>query len=119
MKDVLVKFNMVKNHNQIISLKHKNKENTDKTQELVDSYKKIVSDYEDKMKSEVNNMNKKIAEIQEENSNLKMQCDFYKNCLNKIPNFILWIFVGKNKKLLNKWEKIWKYLKARKKKEKI
>lgn len=102
MKDVLIKLNMVKNHNEIVNLKQKNKENNTKTQELVDSYKKIVSDYENKMQKEIKQMNEKINKIEEDNINLKMQCQFYKDCLDKIPNFIVRIFVGKNKKLLNK-----------------
>ena len=102
MKDVLIKLNMVKNHNKIVNLKQKNIENNIKTQELVDSYKEIVKDYEQKMQEEIKTMNDKINLIEEKNANLQMQCQFYKDCLDKIPNFIVRIFVGKNKKLLNK-----------------
>ena len=102
MKDVLIKLNMVKNHNEIARLKQKNNENSNKTQELVNSYKKIVDDYRKKMEMEISEMNKKIAMLEETNSDLKMQCQFYENCFNKIPNFVLRIFVGKNNKFLNK-----------------
>ena len=107
MKDFLFKLNMMKNHNQIIRLEQKNKENTDKTQKLVESYKKIVSDYQEKNQSEIKIMSEKIDKIEEENSTLRIQCKFYKDCLDNIPNFILVIFIGKNKKLLSKWEKIY------------
>ena len=102
MKDFLFKLNMMKNHNQIIRLEQKNKENTDKTQKLVESYKKIVSDYQEKNETEMKIMREKIEKIEEENSNLKLQCKFYEDCLDKIPKFILRILVGKNKKLLSK-----------------
>ena len=44
----------------------------------------------------------KIKLLEEENCNIVLQCKFYKDCLDKIPNFILRIFVGKNRKLLSK-----------------
>ena len=102
MKDILVKLNMMRNHNQIAKLKQENKDNTAKTQALVQSYKQIVNEYQEKIQNEKIDMKEKIARLEEENSNLRIQYQFYKDCLDKIPNFILRIFVGKNKKLLSK-----------------
>lgn len=102
MKNVLYKLNMVKNHNKIAVLEQKNRQSIEKTQELVEAYKKIINDYELKINAEKNFVNDKISALETENSNLKLECEFYKSCLEKIPKFVLRIFVGKNKKLLNK-----------------
>lgn len=102
MKDFLYKLNIMKNHNKIISLEKKNQENVDKTKELVDSYKEIINNYDIKNQKEIQKMNEKIKLLEEENCNIVLQCKFYKDCLDKIPNFILRIFVGKNRKLLSK-----------------
>ena len=102
MKDFLYRLNLMKNHNRIISLEKKNQRNVEKTQELVESYKEIINNYENKKQTEAKKLNEKIKQLEEENSNLVLQCKFYKDCLDKVPNFILRIFVGKNKKLLSK-----------------
>lgn len=102
MKEFLYKLNLMNNHNKIIQLEKKNQKNVDRTQKLVESYKEIINNYEIKKQTEIKEMSEKIKFLEEENSNLVLQCKFYKDCLDKVPNFILRIFVGKNKKLLSK-----------------
>lgn len=100
MDEVLFKLNMVKNNNQIVRLKYKNKINNLKTVQLVNSYKKMVKKYQDKTTSEINNLKEKVKNLEEENQKMYAKNQLYKNTLDRIPNFIVRIFVGRKIKLL-------------------
>jgi len=101
MDEILFKLNMVKNNNQIVKLKYENKITNLKTIKLVDSYKKMIKEYQDKTKNEINELNGKVKKLEEENKKIYAQNQLYKSTLNRIPNFIVRIFVGRKVKLLN------------------
>ena len=100
MNEVLFKLNMIKNNNQIVKLKHENKILNSKTIELVDSYKKIIKEYQDKTKNEIDDLKENVRRLEEENKKLHVQNQLYKTSLNKIPNFIVRLFIGRKVKLL-------------------
>lgn len=103
MDNFLYKLNSMKNHNQIIKLKKENETKTQKMNEVISECKNIVLDYQKKNENEILKMNDKINTLEDENNELRKQRDFYRDSLEKVPKFILKMFVGKNK-LLEKGE---------------
>ena len=83
MDEVLFKLNMVKNNNQIVRLKYKNKINNLKTVQLVNSYKKMVKKYQDKTTNEINNLKEKVKNLEEENQKMYAKNQLYKNIHNE------------------------------------
>ena len=100
MEEMVQKLNRVKNHNQIVKLKKENKLQKEKIKQINSDYRNMTQDIIDKYKKICD---EKITEKNNKISELEKQVTFYQNALNKIPNFILKIFLGK-KMLLDKGE---------------
>lgn len=103
MNNFLYKINNIKTHNQIMRLKKDNEQKTEKMNELITECKNIVLDYQEKNQSKLIKMNETINKLETEKEEIRKQRDYYKNSLDKIPKFILKLFI-KNNKLLDKGE---------------
>ncbi len=100
MEEFLKNLNTVKEHNYVVKLKTENKKKDARIKQIQDECKNIVVQVTKEYKAE---LNKKITNLEEENKKLKNENSFYKSILDKIPKFILRIFIGK-KSLLDKGE---------------
>lgn len=95
MEEFLKRLNFVKNHNYIKSLENKNTENEKKIKKYVQNSKDAITELEkDKIK-----LKKQIEELEECNKNITEENKYYKNLLNRVPNWIIKLFVRKNNKL--------------------
>lgn len=103
MNNFLYKINNIKTHNQIIRLKKDNEQKTEKMNELITECKNIVLDYQEKNQSKLIKMNETINKLETEKENLRKERDYYKNSFDRIPKFVLKLFI-KNNKLLDKGE---------------
>ncbi len=97
--DFLRKINIIYKHNQIVSLKKKNKQKNEKIIELSKEGKKIINEFGQKNKENIDRLNDKIRELQEENIYLKQERNYYKEIFDKIPSFIRRIFVKEKKRI--------------------
>ena len=71
--------------------------------ELIAECKNIVLDYQEKNQSKLIKMNETINKLETEKEEIRKQRDYYKNSLDRIPKFVLKLFI-KNNKLLEKGE---------------
>ena len=79
MEEVLLKMNMIKNHNYIIRLEKEKKQRQAKIQTYITEYRK---------------QNQKIIDRQQEQiRQLQMQNEKLQKMVNRIPNWILKFFV--------------------------
>ena len=120
MRDLLLKLNMIKNHNYIVKLKKENSNNIGKIKDC----KTLFEQYKASKQAEVDEINNKIKQLEENNKQLKDKnsvlenetkklqdenlelennLDFYKKIIERIPKFIVKLFVPK-RLLLNKGE---------------
>lgn len=97
MENFLYKANKIKAHNRIVKLEAKNIKQQERFDKLSDKCKDLMSKYDTKYQEKLIKMNKKIEKLEKENAILKSENDSYKYIFEKVPKFILRIFVGKNK----------------------
>lgn len=114
-KDFLVKMNTINRHNEILELKGRISKIEGKYQEMADSYKKTLIEFDAKIErakkkmypkyEELETQNKKLEEksmaLLNEKKELEYERDAYKTMLDSIPSFVVKIF-NRNKKLLMK-----------------
>lgn len=92
MKEFLTKLNIVNKNNYINKLKNENTQKENRIEKYVTNFKKVITEMElEKRKNE-----KTIQELREKNRMLQDENNSYKNILDKIPNWIIKLFAGKN-----------------------
>jgi len=106
MNKFLFKLNMIKSNNEIVRLKKSNEIKDKKLQKVSDGCKSLIIEYEIKNQKALLELNEKVNKLENENSELRKQRDFYCSSLEKIPKFLLKLFVGKNKMLENGEENV-------------
>ena len=91
MEEFLTKLNIVKKNNYINKLEKDNERNEKRIEKYVENFKKEITEQElEKRKyiQQIENLTKQNEELLNENKG-------YKFILDKIPNFIIKLFVGK------------------------
>ena len=91
MEEFLTKLNIAKKNNYINKLEHDNQKNEKRIEKYVENFKKEITEQElEKRKyiQQIENLTKQNEELLNENKG-------YKFILDKIPNFIIKLFVGK------------------------
>lgn len=96
MEKFLYKMNVIKNNNHIVRLETEKVQKQEKFEKLAEGCKSLMIEYEIKGQQRLLEMNEKINNLENENSVLRKERDFYSSSLEKIPKFILKLFVGKN-----------------------
>lgn len=87
---------MIKEHNHAVKLEKNNKR---KIKEIKGKCKDIITEYQKNNNKIIKDMEENIIRINKENEQLKMQLAFYKSVIDRIPKFILKIFIKKYKSL--------------------
>lgn len=91
MEEFLTKLNIAKKNNYINKLERDNQKNEKRIEKYVENFKKEITEQElEKRKylQQIENLTKQNEELLNENKG-------YKFILDKIPNFIIKLFVGK------------------------
>ncbi len=95
MEEFLTKINIVKKNNRINKLERENNEKQKKIEKYLSKSKEVITQMEIEKRTNV----KMIEELSEENKRLQYENNNYKYILNRIPNWAIRIFAGKNKRL--------------------
>ena len=90
-KELLFKLNSIQKHNEILRLKKKLEDTNANNEEFQKNYMDAVTNYREKVKDSVSDLNQKIEILEKENQ-------YYKSVISKIPSFIVRIFNGKGYK---------------------
>ena len=96
MEKNLFKIQMIKEHNHAVKLEKNNKR---KIKEIKVKCKDIITEYQKNNNKIIKDMEENIIKINKENEQLNMQLAFYKSVIDRIPKFILKIFIKKYKSL--------------------
>ena len=92
MEEFLTKLNIVKKNNYINKLERDNKKNEIRIEKYVENFKKEITEQE----LEKRKYMQQIEELKKINKELENTNKGYKFILDKIPNFIIKLFAGKN-----------------------
>lgn len=91
MEEFLTKLNIVKKNNYINKLERDNERNEKKIEKYVENFKKEITEQELEKRKYL----QQIEELTKQNEKLLNANKGYKFILDKIPNFIIKLFVGK------------------------
>jgi len=91
MEEFLTNINLIKKNNYINQLKHDNKRNEERLEKYVENFKKEITEQE----LEKRQNQKTIKQLTEQNEKLLNENKSYKFILDKIPNWVIRLFVGK------------------------
>lgn len=91
MEEFLTKLNIVKKNNYINKLEQNNKRNEERIEKYVSNFKKEITEQEIEKRKYLQT----IQELTKQNEELQNTNKGYKFILDKIPNFIIKLFVGK------------------------
>ena len=91
MEEFLTKLNIVKKNNYINKLERDNERNEKRIEKYVENFKKEITEQE----LEKRKYMQQIEELTKQNEELLSANKSYKFILDKIPNFIIKLFVGK------------------------
>ena len=91
MEEFLTKLNIVKKNNYINKLERDNERNEKKIEKYVENFKKEITEQELEKRKYL----RQIEDLTKQNEELLNQNKGYKFILDKIPNFIIKLFVGK------------------------
>ena len=91
MEEFLTKLNIVKKNNYINKLEKDNERNEKRIEKYVENFKKEITEQELEKRKYL----QKIEDLTKQNEELLNQNKGYKFILDKIPNFIIKLFVGK------------------------
>ena len=100
-KDLLFKLNSIQKHNEIVRLRRKVEMMEEENQEFKTNYLDAATNYKEKVKDSVGELNQKIESLETEKDQLSKENEYYKTIISKIPNFIVRLFNGKNYKQLS------------------
>ena len=95
MEEFLTKLNIVKKNNYINKLERENKHNENKIDKYVSNFKKVITDMEIEKRKNLET----IKTLTETNKKLQDENNSYKYVLNKIPNWVVKLCVGRNKNI--------------------
>lgn len=91
MEEFLTKLNIVKKNNYINKLEQDNERNEKRIEKYVENFKKEITEQELEKRKYL----QQIEELTKQNEELLNANKGYKFILDKIPNFIIKLFVGK------------------------
>lgn len=91
MEEFLSKLNIVKKNNYINKLEQDNERNEKRIEKYVENFKKEITEQELEKRKYL----QQIEELTKQNEELLNANKGYKFILDKIPNFIIKLFVGK------------------------
>lgn len=91
MEEFLTKLNIVKKNNYINKLEQDNKRNEERLEKYVSNFKKEITEQELEKRKYLQT----IQELTKQNEELQNTNKGYKFILDRIPNFIIKLFVGK------------------------
>ena len=103
MKEILRKMNWIKEKNEISKLKGEIEKKNKKLEFLEKRCREIIQLHKTETEKIIDDLNDKIQTLEEDNSRLEKECNFYKGTLNSIPKFIVKIF-SKRKIMIGKGE---------------
>lgn len=95
MEEFLTKLNIVKKNNYINKLEKENKHNENKINKYVSRVKEVITEMEIEKRRNLET----IKELTENNKKLEDENKSYKYILEKIPNWVIKLFAGKNKNI--------------------
>lgn len=95
MEEFLTKLNIVKKNNYINKLEKENKQNENKIDKYVSNFKKVITEMEIEKRKNLET----IKTLTENNKKLQDENNSYKYVLNKIPNWVIKLFAGRNKNI--------------------
>lgn len=95
MDEFLAKINIVKKNNYINKLEKENKHNENRINKYVDNFKKVITEMEIEKRKNLET----IKTLTEDNKKLQDENNSYKYVLNKIPNWVIKLFAGRNKNI--------------------
>lgn len=95
MEEFLTKLNIVKKNNYINKLEKENKHNENKINKYVSKFKEVITEMEIEKRKNLQT----IKELTENNKKLEDENKSYKYILEKIPNWVIKLFAGKNKNI--------------------
>ena len=88
MDELLKNMNMIKNHNEIIRLKRKNFQQEQKISQIKSNF----DDVKMATNKAIDELNKKIKELEIEKTELKNERDAYREYVESIPKFVRKLF---------------------------
>lgn len=91
MEEFLTKLNIAKKNNYINKLERDNQKNEKRIEKYVENFKKEITEQELEKRKYI----QQIEDLAKQNEELLNQNKGYKFILDKIPNFIIKLFVGK------------------------
>ncbi len=90
--------NIIK-HNQIIKLKAENEQKDKTINMLSKESRKIIDEFGQKNKQNIDELNDRIKALEEETLKIKQERNYYKDMLESIPSFIRKLFVREKKSI--------------------
>lgn len=91
MEEFLTKLNIIKKNNYINKLEKDNQRNEKRLEKYVENFKKEITEQELEKRKYI----QQIEDLTKQNEELLNENKGYKFILDKIPNFIIKLFVGK------------------------
>ena len=95
MEEFLTKINIVNKNNQIKKLERQNKNAENRIERYVNNFKNTITEMEIEKRQNI----KLIEKLTEDNKKLQEENKGYNYMLNKIPNWVIKLFVGRNKNI--------------------
>lgn len=98
-EDFFRKLNFINDKNRIVRLQKENKQKEEKINLLSKESKKIIDEFGQKNKENIDRLNERIKILEEETASIKQERNNYKDMLESIPSFIRRIFIRKRKEI--------------------
>ena len=92
MEDFFAKLNIINKNNYINKLERDNKIIEERIEKYIENFKKEITEQELEKRKYI----KTIEDLTENNKKLQNENKSYKSILDKIPNWVIKLFAGKN-----------------------
>ena len=93
MEEFFTKLNVVKKNNYINKLERDNQKNSELIEKYLENFKKEITEQELEKRKHL----QMIKDLTENNQKLQNENNGYKFILDKLPNWVIRLFVGKKK----------------------
>ena len=98
-EELAKKMGFVLNQNQIVMLKEENKRKDEQIKKISTEGKKLIDEYSQKNQENINSLNIKIKELENQITTINQERNYYKEIVEAMPSFIVKLF-KKNKKAI-------------------
>ena len=98
-EELLKNVGLLMKQNQMVKLKKENKKKDEQIKKISTEGKKLIDEYSQKNQENINSLNIKIKELENQITTINQERNYYKEIVEAMPSFIVKLF-KKNKKAI-------------------